>query len=132
MNPKVGHAAPLGQRLDQSPISILELRAGRECPMRSCSAVSVLPRTSAVVLRSSSRGPSESMRLDDAPDVLTVDELRSILRISRAGAYGLLRKGHIPAIRIGRRLLCPKRALMHYLEGCEPQRTSSNPVRSHQ
>ena len=47
---------------------------------------------------------------------LTVDEAAKILGIGRQLAYERVRTGEIPAIKIGRRLLVPRRALEKLLE----------------
>jgi excisionase family DNA binding protein len=49
--------------------------------------------------------------------VLTVSEAAKLLRLSRGSAYEGIRLGQIPSIRIGRRLLVPRRALEKLLEG---------------
>ncbi len=41
--------------------------------------------------------------------VLTVDEAARILRISRGLAFAATRDGTLPSIRIGRRILIPRR-----------------------
>jgi excisionase family DNA binding protein len=51
---------------------------------------------------------------------LTVEEAARLLGISRAFAYEAVRRGEIPSIRIGRRVLVPKAALKR-LVGSEPQ-----------
>ena len=43
--------------------------------------------------------------------VKTLEEVASLLRISRGSAYEAARRGEIPTIRIGRRLLVPTDAL---------------------
>jgi len=48
---------------------------------------------------------------------LTVEEAATLLGISRAFAYEAVNRGEIPAIRIGRRVLVPKRALERLLSG---------------
>ncbi|HEU0130264.1 MAG TPA: helix-turn-helix domain-containing protein [Mycobacteriales bacterium] len=48
----------------------------------------------------------------DLPDVLTVDEAARLLRISRGLAFEAARRGDIPTIRIGRRILVPTAALV--------------------
>lgn len=53
--------------------------------------------------------------LDAYPDVLTVQEAARILRISRNATYEAIRLGVLPALRIGRRILVPKRALERLL-----------------
>jgi excisionase family DNA binding protein len=47
---------------------------------------------------------------------LSVDETATLLGISRQLAYTSVKEGRIPAIRIGRRLLVPRRALEKLLE----------------
>jgi excisionase family DNA binding protein len=48
------------------------------------------------------------MRLESAPELLTVTEAAKLLRIGRTSAYEALRCGRIPGVRIGRRVLVPK------------------------
>jgi excisionase family DNA binding protein len=43
--------------------------------------------------------------------VKTLNEVASLLRISRGSAYEAAKRGEIPTIRIGRRLLVPDNAL---------------------
>jgi excisionase family DNA binding protein len=49
--------------------------------------------------------------------VKTLDEVASLLRISRGSAYEAARRKEIPTIRIGRRLLVPCDALERLLSG---------------
>jgi len=49
--------------------------------------------------------------------VLTVEEAAVILRLSRGTAYEAVRRGDIPTIKIGRRLLVPRARLMAMLAG---------------
>jgi hypothetical protein len=53
----------------------------------------------------------------DGRDAFTVEETGKILRISRASAFAAATKGEIPTIRIGKRLIVPRRALERMLEG---------------
>ncbi len=46
---------------------------------------------------------------------LTVEEAAETLGLSRAFAYDAVRRGEIPSIRIGRRILIPKKALERLL-----------------
>lgn len=48
--------------------------------------------------------------------VMTVEETAQFLRISRNSVYEALRRGDIPSIRIGRRLIVPRVALERMLE----------------
>jgi len=47
--------------------------------------------------------------------VYTVEEARALLRIGRGAIYEAIRRGEIPAIRIGRRILVPCAALERLL-----------------
>ena len=49
--------------------------------------------------------------------VKTLSEVAALLRISRGSAYEAAKRGEIPAIRIGRRLLVPSDALERLLSG---------------
>jgi excisionase family DNA binding protein len=52
---------------------------------------------------------------------LTVIEVAKLLRISRGSAYEAIQRGEIPHIRIGRRVLVPKKALDSFLDGVTKQ-----------
>ncbi len=52
---------------------------------------------------------------DSERAVLTVEEARGCLGISRGLIYEAIRRGEIPSIRIGRRLLVPRAALQELL-----------------
>lgn len=52
------------------------------------------------------------------PDVLNAQQLSSTLGISRAGAYNLLNSKDFPTLRIGGRLLVPKKQLLEWIEQC--------------
>lgn len=47
---------------------------------------------------------------------LTVDEAAGLLGISRNLAYELVGRGEVPSVRLGRRVLVPRRALEEMLE----------------
>lgn len=49
--------------------------------------------------------------MDDHHLVLTVEEAAKALRISRGLAYELVRRGQLPALRLGRRIVIPRHAL---------------------
>ena len=49
--------------------------------------------------------------------VLTIEEAARLLRIGRTGAYEAARRGDLPVIRIGRRMLVPRVALDKLLKG---------------
>ena len=48
---------------------------------------------------------------------LNINEVAAALGISRNAAYQACKKGEIPAIRIGKRLLVPKNQLERMLDG---------------
>ena len=47
---------------------------------------------------------------------LTVDEAGRLLGISRALAYELVARGELPSLRLGRRIVIPRRALERMVE----------------
>ena len=49
--------------------------------------------------------------LKGLPTVLTIPETAKILRIGRNSAYEAARRGQIPTVKIGKRLLVPREAL---------------------
>jgi excisionase family DNA binding protein len=55
----------------------------------------------------------------------TLAEAARQLGISRALAYEAANRGELPVFRIGRRLLVPRAALLHLLEGTPPGSTSA-------
>ena len=52
---------------------------------------------------------------DDRPLTLTVMEVAEALRISRAGAYDLVRTEGFPALRIGSRIVIPKEKFIEWM-----------------
>lgn len=64
--------------------------------------------------------------MDDERLTMTVPEAAAALKIGRGLAYEAVRRGEIPAIRVGRRLLVPRRALEKLLE--EPQPLNLTPT----
>ena len=56
--------------------------------------------------------------------VLTIAEAGELLGISRAFAYELAARGELPVLRLGRRLLVPRRALLE-LVGAGPEAGAS-------
>jgi excisionase family DNA binding protein len=52
--------------------------------------------------------------------VLTVEEAAAYLRISRGLAFAAVRDGSLPSVRIGRRILIPRRQLEALLDGSTP------------
>jgi excisionase family DNA binding protein len=60
-----------------------------------------------------------------AERVLTVPEAARLLRCSASTYYGAARRGEVPAIRIGRRLVVPGAALARLLGGETSVQTGS-------
>ena len=56
----------------------------------------------------------------------TVTEVAELLGISRSSAYECVRRGEIPSLTLGRRVVVPRRALEALLDVPEP----AEPVRS--
>ena len=54
--------------------------------------------------------------LDNYPDVLTINDVMSILHIGRSKTYEMLRTNVIPNIRIGKKFVIPKKAMIDFLE----------------
>ena len=52
-----------------------------------------------------------------ARETYTLDKAAQILGISLSGAYQAVRRGEIPTIRFGKRILVPRKALQRLLEG---------------
>jgi len=52
------------------------------------------------------------------PDRLTVsvEEAGKLLGIGRSSAYGVIRRGELPFLKIGRRILVPRSALFRKIE----------------
>ena len=57
--------------------------------------------------------------MDEERLTLTVDEAAKLLGIGRQLAYDRVKTGEIPALKIGRRLLVPRRALEKLLDGSQ-------------
>ena len=51
-------------------------------------------------------------RFDDLPEMVTVEEMRAFLRISRNAAYELVKSGAIRSAKFGRLIRIPKQALL--------------------
>lgn len=53
--------------------------------------------------------------MERIPLVLTVNQLADILGIGRNTAYGIVRSGQIPSVRVGRQIRISRGALMDFL-----------------
>lgn len=58
-----------------------------------------------------------SARTAPGGSVLTVEEAAAYLRISRGLAFAAVRDGSLPCVRMGRRILIPRRQLEALLDG---------------
>lgn len=65
---------------------------------------------------------------NDELRVYTVEEAARLLRIGRSAAYEAVRRGQIPAVRLGRRLRVPRIALEHLLSRPPDSGTSRTSV----
>ena len=53
---------------------------------------------------------------DELPLMLSVPEVASVLGISRAGAYDLVRSDDFPALKIGSRIVVPKEKFIKWVD----------------
>ncbi|MHA6781882.1 helix-turn-helix domain-containing protein [Pseudonocardia saturnea] len=56
-----------------------------------------------------------------------VDEVAALLGIARGVAYESVRNGEIPATRVGRRWLVPRKRFHAWLDGTDPVSTTARP-----
>jgi excisionase family DNA binding protein len=54
--------------------------------------------------------------LQNYPDVLTVKETAAVLRLGKNKTYELINNGTIPHIKLGRKVLVPKKKVLELLE----------------
>ncbi|GMQ90467.1 MAG: hypothetical protein BMS9Abin10_0849 [Gammaproteobacteria bacterium] len=69
--------------------------------------------------------------IDRQAETLSVPEAGEILGISRNGAYDAARRGELPVIKIGRKLLVPRIALERMLQDARPTTTAKPNVRTY-
>ncbi len=53
---------------------------------------------------------------EELPLVMSAADVAEVLRISRSGAYALLKRCDFPSVTVGRRLVVPKTAFISWLE----------------
>jgi excisionase family DNA binding protein len=58
--------------------------------------------------------------LSQEPLTYTVPEAAALLRIHKITAYEAIKRGEIPAVKVGRRLLVPRKALEEMLAKVSP------------
>ena len=56
--------------------------------------------------------------------VVSVEEAAGLLGISRGLAYELVRRGELPSIRLGRRLVVPRRRLVELVDAAQSETVS--------
>ena len=59
---------------------------------------------------------SDNTMFVNYPDVVSIEDLQSMLRIGRNAAYDLIRNGIIKTIRIGKKYIIPKKSVIAFLE----------------
>lgn len=64
----------------------------------------------------SSRAAQKHQLDPSVTPVLTVEQVADLLYIGRSTAYKAVRRGVLPSVRIGRRVLVPTSALLQFLE----------------
>ena len=52
---------------------------------------------------------------ETVPDVLSVADICSVLKIGRTKAYHLIKTGQIPSVKVGNAIRIPKQLLLDYL-----------------
>ena len=52
---------------------------------------------------------------DSYPDVVSVEEIRQMLRIGKNAVYALLKDGEIKSIKVGKRYIVPKKYVVEFL-----------------
>ena len=52
---------------------------------------------------------------NEYPDVVTIDDLQSMLHLGRNAAYKLLRDGNIKTIKFGKKYIIPKTSVIQFL-----------------
>lgn len=65
--------------------------------------------------RDRNKAARNALRLDALPDVLTVVEFARLMRIGRNSAYEAIRRGDVGSVRIGRRVVVPRTAVLALL-----------------
>lgn len=51
-------------------------------------------------------------------DVVSVDDVTKMLKLSKVTVYKLLKSGKIRTIKVGKRYIIPKRCVSEFLESC--------------
>ena len=51
------------------------------------------------------------------PDIVTIDNIMCILGIGKSSVYGLLKTSQIRHVRVGRKYIIPKQAVIDFING---------------
>lgn len=65
---------------------------------------------------SGTQAPEVAGMLEEAPDLLTVQNIAEVLQVSEQSARAYCRAGMLPHVQIGRRLYVPKAQLVAFIE----------------
>ena len=63
-----------------------------------------------------------SGKIIEFPELLTAKEVQMKTRLSKAGVYNLINSGQIPVMKIGSRMLIPKKEFLDWLKEQEVKR----------
>ncbi|MGG1638292.1 helix-turn-helix domain-containing protein [Paenibacillus sp. NRS-1760] len=58
-------------------------------------------------------------KIEDLPDILEVDDIRTYLGISKTAAYNLVKSGEFHVVKVGRIFRIPKKSFQTWLQGNE-------------
>lgn len=64
---------------------------------------------------------SSVLRLAELPDVLTVRQVADFLGVADNTVYESVRRRELPSVRVGRRVLVGRAALVRFLEGADEE-----------
>jgi len=117
---------PSGQPVQPDEIIVLTCRdQWAENPRELQDALAAAVGSSDAVVPGSTTAPGAVAPVEDRL-VFTVEEAAQLLGISRSFAYEAVQRGDIPSMRIGRRILVPKAALLRYLDSLGPDSTNGD------
>ena len=57
------------------------------------------------------------MLFNNYPDIITVSQLAKMLNIGKSSAYALLQKNRIHHVRVGKKYIIPKSAVLDFIGG---------------
>jgi excisionase family DNA binding protein len=61
-------------------------------------------------------------RIDDLPDLATVPEVAEVFRVSRQAVYAAVKRGKLPHLKLGNKILIPKHLLREFIDAQAGQR----------